>query len=177
MCRAVLVKLPLVSVALCIGLMLAPAQAEIEWGVDRPGGDYKNFSLSADQPSLCENQCKSEAKCKAWTFVRPGVQSVGARCWLKNTVPAAKSNNCCVSGVKQISAGSFEVNRDRPGKDYRNFSLNFPSSALCRQACNNESQCRAWTYVRPGVQGLARCWLKNGVPAAKVSNCCVSGVK
>src|SRR5207237_8212495 len=26
-------------------------------------------------------------------------------------------------------------------------------------------QCRAWTYVKPGVQGnLARCWLKNQVP-------------
>ena len=94
--RAVQLKLTLVPIALCIGLMLAPAQAAQEWGVDRPGSDYKNFNLSADQPSLCENQCVSEPQCKAWTFVRPGVQGASARCWLKNTVPAAKSNTCCV---------------------------------------------------------------------------------
>lgn len=176
--RAVLNNLPLVSVALCIGLMLTPAWAAQEWGVDRPGGDYKNFNLSADQPSLCENQCTSEAQCKAWTFVRPGVQGASARCWLKNTVPAAKNNTCCVSGVKQVSAGSFETNRNRPGKDYKNFNLPLPLPALCDQACNVEGQCRAWTYVKPGVQGpSARCWLKNDVPAAQVSNCCVSGVK
>ena len=176
--RAIVLKLALVPAALCIGLMVAPAQAAQEWGVDRPGSDYKNFNLSADQPSLCENQCASEAQCKAWTFVRPGVQGASARCWLKNAVPAAKSNTCCVSGVKQVAAGSFEANRDRPGKDYKNFNLPQAQPALCQQACNGEGQCRAWTYVKPGVQGpSARCWLKNDVPAAKVSNCCVSGVK
>ena len=60
--RAIVLKLALVPAALCIGLMVAPAQAAQEWGVDRPGSDYKNFNLSADQPSLCENQCASEAQ-------------------------------------------------------------------------------------------------------------------
>ena len=176
--RAVPLKLALAPLAVFVGLILAPAQAAQEWGVDRPGGDYKNFNLATDQPSLCENQCASEAQCKAWTFVRPGVQGPSARCWLKNAVPAAKSNTCCVSGVKQVAAGSFEANRDRPGKDYKNFNLPQAQPALCQQACNGEGQCRAWTYVKPGVQGpSARCWLKNDVPAAKVSNCCVSGVK
>jgi hypothetical protein len=93
-------------------------------------------------------------------------------------VPAAKNNNCCVSGVKQISAGSFEANRDRPGKDYKRFEMPVAQAVLCQQACSNENKCRAWTYVKPGIQGTAaRCWLKNDVPGAKVSDCCVSGVK
>ena len=150
-----------------------------EWGTDRPGGDYKNFNLPADQPSLCEQACNGEPQCKAWTFVHPGVQGPSARCWLKSVVPAANPNTCCVSGVKQVSAGSFEQNRDRPGMDYKNFDL--PSAAgpaVCQSACNAEGQCRAWTFVKPGIQGPnPRCWLKTGVPTAKINNCCTSGVK
>jgi len=167
-----------VIASLLFALWAVPAVAEQEWGVDRPGGDYKRFELSNDQPSLCENACQSDVKCKAWTFVRPGIQGTKARCWLKNTVPVAKNNDCCVSGIKIVAAGSFEKNRDRPGSDYRRFEIANPQPALCQQACNNESKCRAWTYVKPGVQGnKARCWLKNDVPSAKVSSCCVSGVK
>ena len=71
-----------------------------EWGVDRPGGDYKNFNLPSDQPSLCEQACNGEAQCKAWTFVHPGIQGPSARCWLKSSVPPKKNDSCCVSGVK-----------------------------------------------------------------------------
>ena len=157
---------------------LAGAASGAEWGVDRPGGDYKNFNMTQDQPSLCEQACNAEPQCKAWTFVHPGVQGPSARCWLKSTVPPKKNDSCCVSGVKQVSAGSFEQNRDRPGMDYKNFNLPAAQPVLCQQACEAEAQCRAWTYVKPGVQGpTARCWLKNGVPPAKVTNCCVSGVK
>lgn len=164
--------------ALLMLLALAPFASAAEWGMNRAGGDYKNFPLAADQPSLCEQACNSEGQCKAWTFVRPGVQASSAICWLKSSVPAATPDDCCVSGFKQISAGSFENNRDRAGMDYKNFDLAAANPQLCETACENEGQCRAWTYVKPGLQGPApRCWLKSGVPAAVVNNCCVSGVK
>ena len=111
--------------AMVIALILSFGGAALaaEWGVDRPGGDYKNFDLPTDQPSLCEQACNSEAQCKAWTFVRPGVQGPNARCWLKSSVPSPNNNDCCVSGVKQASAGSFEQDRNRPGMDYKDFDL------------------------------------------------------
>lgn len=79
---------------------------------------------------------------------------------------------------------AFEQNTDRPGSDYRSFDLEpkrpgslWGSDTDCRLACENDGKCQTWTYVKPGVQGpKARCWLKNSVPAARTSNCCVSGV-
>src|SRR6266705_3219562 len=74
-------------------------------------------------------------------------------------------------------AQTFEPDTDRPGIDYRSFDLPSPSPQLCQQQCYNEPVCRAWTYVRPGLQGpFARCWLKNGIPPAAPSDCCTSGV-
>ena len=151
-----------------------------EWGVDRPGRDYKNFNLPSDTPSLCEQACNSEAQCQAWTFVRPGFQGPAARCWLKNAIPAPKTDSCCVSGVKAAPTyqGTFEPNVNRPGKDYKNLGLQAADPQLCRQRCLADGQCRAWTYVKPGVQGPApRCWLKNDVPLARIDVCCTSGVK
>lgn len=76
------------------------------------------------------------------------------------------------------TAWSREYNTDRPGSDFHSFNLHSADPGLCESACNGDSRCRAWTYVRPGVQGhTARCWLKHAVPAARPSDCCVSGVK
>ncbi|WP_164712231.1 PAN domain-containing protein [Methylobacterium currus] len=144
-----------------------------EENIDRPGLDYRNFSLAQADPGLCLNACDGEAQCKAWTYVRPGVQGPQARCWLKSNVPPAVANSCCTSGAKNM-----EYSLDRPGLDYRSFDLAQADANLCSNACNGEAQCKAWTYVRPGVQGpKARCWLKNKVPAAMASSCCTSGVK
>ncbi len=156
-------------------VMLAPVNA-MEYGIDRPGGDYKNFNLETSDPNHCRSACMGEAGCKAWTFVRPGHQGPTARCWLKNTVPVSKNAPCCVSGVKQVTS-TIEYGIDRPGMDYNNFNIkNDP--LICQNRCIAEANCRAWTFVRPGHQGpKARCWLKTTVPAAKNAPCCVSGVK
>jgi hypothetical protein len=155
--------------------VMAPLQA-MEFGVDRPGGDYKNFNLNSNNPNSCRSACMTDAACKAWTFVRPGHQGPTARCWLKNTVPASKNAPCCVSGIKQATS-SLEFGVDRMGMDYKNFNIN-NNPQICKNHCLAESQCKAWTFVRPGHQGpSARCWLKTGVPAAKNAACCVSGVK
>jgi hypothetical protein len=70
----------------------------------------------------------------------------------------------------------FETDTNRFGSDYR--SLDAPDAQKCQAACAGEAQCKAWTWVEPGVQGpQAKCWLKNAVPVASKSNCCVSGVK
>jgi hypothetical protein len=157
----------------------------LEVGIDRPGSDYANFDLPHTRPQLCHEACMRDQRCRAFTYVNPGVQGPNARCWLKDTVPPPVTNQCCVSGSKgegrgqpPPSGGAFEMNVDRPGYDFQNFDLPQPNPELCRSACLREGQCRAFTYVNPGVQGpQARCWLKMDVPQSVPNNCCVSGVK
>jgi hypothetical protein len=77
-----------------------------------------------------------------------------------------------------VAALAVELDTDRPGQDYRSFDLEVTNPGPCAAACEREDQCRAWTYVKPGIQGpRARCWLKHSVPAAYTSKCCSSDVK
>jgi hypothetical protein len=71
-----------------------------ELNVDRPGWDIANFDLSQANPDLCRDACLRDGRCRAFTYVNPGVQGPSARCWLKGGVPNATPNNCCVSGVR-----------------------------------------------------------------------------
>ena len=72
----------------------------------------------------------------------------------------------------------MESNTDRPGSDFRDFDLPLGLPELCQTICVTDSNCKAWTYVKPGYQGgRARCWLKNGVPNPSHDTCCISGVK
>jgi hypothetical protein len=73
-----------------------------EPNIDRPGSDYKRFTISASHPNgpeFCQAVCVGEApRCQAWTYVKPGVQESSAVCYLKDQVPAAQANDCCTSG-------------------------------------------------------------------------------
>jgi len=70
----------------------------MENNTDRPGSDYSKFNPTS--PEDCRSEClRQRDRCKAWTFVRPGVQGARAQCYLKNAVPKAYPNNCCISGV------------------------------------------------------------------------------
>jgi hypothetical protein len=75
-------------------------------------------------------------------------------------------------------APRLERGTNRAGGDYTSFALDTPDPNACRMACEQEERCRAFTYTAPGVMGeMAYCSLKETVPAAKPSSCCVSGVK
>lgn len=156
--------------------------AGIERNTNRAGGDYTSFNLAQANYELCQQACANDSRCAAWTYVRPGLQGATARCWLKSNVPGPSTNDCCVSGVKSATGGqaslSLEVDTNRGGADYRNFDLAEARPELCRDACANDPQCRAFTYVKPGFQGpRARCWLKNSAPNGTSNACCISGVK
>jgi hypothetical protein len=170
-----------VSIAWCVIPVSTMAEQIREEGVDRPGSDYRNFDLEKPLPGsfggpedTCRDQCESDGNCKAWTFVKAGIQGPKPRCWLKNAIPEPHANNCCVSGVP---IRTFETNIDRPGKDYNNIDLAASDPNLCKTVCERDGRnCRAWTFVKPGVQGTkARCWLKFDVPPAFTNNCCTSG--
>jgi hypothetical protein len=83
-----------------------------EMDKNRPGMDYKSFSISSPAPILCEQACMKDEACKAWTYVKPGIQGRTARCWLKNGVPPAKSNTCCISGIKKKPFTTFPQTKD-----------------------------------------------------------------
>jgi hypothetical protein len=74
------------------------AAGKSEAGKNLPGGDYDNREIASAQQ--CQSICAVDARCKAWTWVKPGIQGPAARCWLKNQVPAARADACCTSGIK-----------------------------------------------------------------------------
>ena len=92
-------------------------------------------------------------------------------------------NSCCVTGVKgggliEQRAGPIETAIDRTGGDYRHFDIPAnPQVDACKQACEDENRCRAWTYVRPGyLAAAARCYLKDKITRPRRKPCCMSGV-
>ena len=92
-------------------------------------------------------------------------------------LPDARVNNSLPinAPVVRISA---ENNTDRLGQDYRGFDLAQADPNLCQLACSGETQCQAWTYVKPNIQtAAARCYLKTGTPNPTPNACCVSGTK
>lgn len=74
----------------------------MEQDTDRPGGgDFSHFALTKGEPRQCQKACESNARCKAWTYVKSdAAQKSPAICWLKENVSPAIHNSCCVSGVK-----------------------------------------------------------------------------
>ena len=71
--------------------------AGLELGIDRPGSDYKHFDTSSAY--TCQNACRSEAMCSAFTYVRPGEQGVSGHCYLKNSIPNQLQREWCTSGI------------------------------------------------------------------------------
>lgn len=94
-----------------MGFFLTISNAQqYEIDTDRPGGDYINFNLDNPNPDLCYSECLKDSRCKAFTYVKPGVQGNKAKCWLKTTAPAAKHSSYCISWVKNstVYAASLE---------------------------------------------------------------------
>jgi curli biogenesis system outer membrane secretion channel CsgG len=167
----------------------AQASGSMEEGVNLNGADYRDFETATNDPKICRSACQGDDRCRAWTYVKPGVQGESGHCWLKDSVPERSEDDNCVSGVKGAPAapvaggeaenkGKTEYDTSRPGADYRDFPLRAADPALCREACNRERPCKAWTYGEPGFAGAeAHCWLKDAIPAPKHNEHCISGVK
>lgn len=167
---------------------------------NRRGADYfhQEFTDPAMGVADCRRMCEGDARCVAFTFVEPGRQAAGGMCWLKDSVPTASVGEGCYSGLVYdrvntgpgIHAGEYADlggggpavepvmdNVNLPGMDFFNFEVSTDDPGLCREACERDGRCRAYTYVRPGVQGVyGRCWLKDSVPEQVADSNTVSGV-
>jgi hypothetical protein len=73
-----------------------------EWDINRPALDLQQgFDLPHDDPELCQNECRDNPQCEAWTYVKPDhTQGLKPRCWLKHAIPQPQHDPCCVSGTK-----------------------------------------------------------------------------
>jgi hypothetical protein len=169
-------------IALICALVMS-GQALAQTGFDRHGGDYASFTIRSGDPAVCAARCEREARCLSWAFAFPRSENAHAVCWLKNKVPPRVEDKCCVSGVRGAGViepriGPVEFSIDRSGGDYRNFETPSDSTgAACKAACESESKCRAWTYMRPGYSGnSARCYLKDKITRPRAQPCCVSSV-
>jgi hypothetical protein len=82
------------------GGVIEPRKGGTEFGMDRVGGDYRNFETTP-QPNgeACAAACSADNRCRAWTYVRPGYIGTAARCFLKSRVTPPRRKPCCVSGV------------------------------------------------------------------------------
>lgn len=81
-------------------------EASVEWDTNRRGQDYRDFRMVEPLPGLCRQRCNEEPQCRAWTFVKPGLQGPMARCWLKSAIPQKTRDTCCVSGVKSTTSAT-----------------------------------------------------------------------
>jgi len=80
--------------------VIEPHRKGIEFGIDRVGGDYRFFEVTADPAGAnCEAACRQENRCRAWTYVRAGYISVAPRCYLKDKIKLPRHRPCCISGV------------------------------------------------------------------------------
>jgi len=90
-----------------------PASSDVvlpgmENDTDRGGSDYRSFFLNERNPGLCQDACvKDNNRCRAWTYVRPGVQGEKPVCFLKDRVPNTSANTCCISGVAPDKSDAF----------------------------------------------------------------------
>jgi len=174
-----------VSIALRLTVVIIlclPSASRAQVGFDRRGGDYANFPIRSGDPAICAARCDRDSRCRAWSFNYPTADRP-AVCWLKSQVPPRAEDGASASGVHGSGVieprhGTREYSIDRTGGDYRDLEVPpNPTGDTCKVACEAETQCRAWTYVRPGYLGAeARCYLKDHVMPPRHKPCCISGV-
>ena len=180
-------------VAICGFLITSPARADVEvrmaTGMNIPGGDINSIRLDIPDPGLCRQACDNRNECRAWSYVKPGVQGSSAMCWLKGTVGSSNFDRNVISGVipgdRGPAPGSARVDGSMDlGVDYNmndlapGIPLASGDPALCRQACDGRGDCRAWTFVKPGVQGpAALCFLKSAVGQIIPNQATISGLR
>lgn len=129
-----LIKIVCVSFAamlLAIAFFVQTANAAWEKQTNRPGMDFKNFWIDKDTESFvaikqCEDACKKDTQCKAFTHVNPGVQGVNGRCYLKKGVPSPVKNINCTSGVvRPESKNDYCGNYAQKAVEYSKSNANF----------------------------------------------------
>lgn len=131
-----------------------------EVDTDRPAGDHR-ASTAGISLSTCMARCGTDARCKA-------VVHDGSTCWFKGEVRPSRN----ATGLKSAVRRGLEYNVDRPGADFRSFTMSEPRPERCQTECSINSSCKSWTMDLAG-----NCFLKSGIPLGVSSRGFVSGIK
>ena len=95
-------KAVVAALALILGgwavYVIVSSDPAVQPGIDFYGNDYDRRPLAVAAFGECQRLCSEDNRCAAWTYVKPGFQLASAVCYLKNPIPAARNDNCCVSG-------------------------------------------------------------------------------
>lgn len=152
-------------------LFAGPAAAQsvsTEQNTNRLGSDYRNFAQPFHNLDVCRQACVKDAKCVAYTYVKPGFQGPVAHCWLKSAVPAAQANDCCVSGVK-ASAGLQTI---KPGQFHVNTA---PATGTPVKIVPGMQQIHNTKATEPDALGKGSAIGRPGDDAAHMANCSGGG--
>jgi hypothetical protein len=156
--RAVVTVILLVIVLLLSGFVVLPLLNQFT----PPEGQYCLFSDDCERPLICGPNGRCRAQCRTSRDCGGG--------WV------CLSGTCADPRMRPAQAVS-EWNTNRPGNDYADISVGSMDDHSCREACEADSRCAAYTYVRAGIQGLtAHCWLKDAHSPPVPDNCCISGI-
>ncbi len=96
---------PRVKASCCVsgvrgGTVIEPRLGELEYSIDRTGGDYRSFETVADpRGKACAAACEGELRCRAWTYRRAGYGTAAPHCYLKDAIKPPRHKPCCISGV------------------------------------------------------------------------------
>ncbi|MCX6250837.1 MAG: PAN domain-containing protein [Bacteroidetes bacterium] len=72
---------------------------------DLPGSDYKTVEVKpGESVESYVNACLNDPKCRAVTYVKPGVQGKNGYCWFKSALSAPKYDENCTSWTKSYQA-------------------------------------------------------------------------
>jgi PAN domain-containing protein len=115
-----------------------------------------------------------------WTFTKATAPDKSPACKLKVVVYDKATDPNSVSGVVQYKPME---NVDWPDSDLEKLLLphggEYQHRTLCKEFCEADAKCKAWTYVRRGFEREhAVCKLKSVVPYNERSSpCCVSALR
>jgi hypothetical protein len=80
--------------------VIEPRDNNLEYSIDRTGGDYRNFETTADPKGKpCADACQADNHCRAWTYRRAGYSVAAPHCYLKDVIKPPRHRPCCISGV------------------------------------------------------------------------------
>jgi hypothetical protein len=93
--------------------LTAASHATVEQDSDLLGHNLASFPLRSPDYRLCQQACEKDRRCKAATYVKPGVQGPQAMCYLKHTLVPRQPNNCCITwipgGTDGVIAGAVQT--------------------------------------------------------------------
>lgn len=165
-----------------------PNRIALYTGLDLFGEDIS--TIRVNDAAACAKSCLAmNGQCKAFTFnTNPRIKK-GPNCFLKASEGRADGNSVAFSGrflsgadsdPAPFSLGMIDPAKalfddiDLPGGDLsRRPHAAAKTPLACRLACIDNSQCVAFTYIKPRKE----CWLKGAVGSPTFGKGLVTGIK